>query len=718
MFKIVQKMKKLKNMKKMAFLPIIRLFFLCMTFSVTIKSNCFAAETDTVEVSTLAELQNAINNESVGTIIVTQTITMENGTKLICHKVRKTVRVVNPFLPDTGRVRITTREEDGKTITMLSEPAEDEYSKYTLFVVPQNATVEIQNLTLMGGFASESRDVSGTPTVGGIDNYGHLKMVGVDILRTGTALLNRPKARAVLEKCNIVRNANWYGGGILNFAQESGGQYINGGTIVMDSCSLTENESLGPQHGGGAAENQGLMCLNNCIVANNASTEIGGGINNCKGGKLLVMNSTFTGNITTSADYGTLAGGAIGNAGGASHVHIVNSLFAYNGYDDGEEKEVIFSSIAKYEDKQDVHVDIVHSVYDSISGLPQIDMTGTTKEYENLLGNLENTGIVAAGAVNQEGKTSDFVHPEVADVTDSDTSKYSLQPAMLQQEENHYIFKNAVTTYFDYSEIFEGDEPVIIMAYDENGTVKKLGDVVSMPTTQDELDKTKVTTAFGEESRGNPNFIGASVVRQKEPGEVTEEILYCKVSLDPNFTGGRVSGVTVFTDSYRTNTVITVHGIPNSAYDLNGWFINGELANGSSQKYIFSFTLDRDIVIKPFFVPVVTEIKAARQRYPWNNLVDIDYTVSEKDVRDYRLVFIATYTDADTGTEKTIQLKSFVNNAGKINNGKFQEQRLGEKPDLRKSGPHRVTWDSAADGVKIKGTNLRLRLLACEGDER
>jgi hypothetical protein len=56
--------------------------------------------------------------------------------------------------------------------------------------------------------------------------------------------------------------------------------------------------------------------------------------------------------------------------------------------------------------------------------------------------------------------------------------------------------------------------------------------------------------------------------------------------------------------------------------------------------------------------------------------------------------------------------------AGKINNGKFQEQRLGEKPDLRKSGPHRVTWDSAADGVKIKGTNLRLRLLACEGDER
>jgi hypothetical protein len=45
-------------------------------------------------------------------------------------------------------------------------------------------------------------------------------------------------------------------------------------------------------------------------------------------------------------------------------------------------------------------------------------------------------------------------------------------------------------------------------------------------------------------------------------------------------------------------------------------------------------------------------------------------------------------------------------------------QRLGEKPDLRKDGPHRVTWDSAADGIQLKNKEIKLKLMACEGDER
>jgi hypothetical protein len=48
------------------------------------------------------------------------------------------------------------------------------------------------------------------------------------------------------------------------------------------------------------------------------------------------MNSTFTGNITTADEYGVTAGGAIGNAGEAGNVYIVNSVFAHNGYDYGE----------------------------------------------------------------------------------------------------------------------------------------------------------------------------------------------------------------------------------------------------------------------------------------------------------------------------------------------------------------------------------------------
>ena len=129
-----------------------------------------------------------------------------------------------------------------------------------------------------------------------------------------------------------------------------------------------------------------------------------------------------------------------------------------------------------------------------------------------------------------------------------------------------------------------------------------------------------------------------------------------------------------------------------------------------------SASVNCDITITPIFTPVETKIIRVRQRYPWNNLVDIDYSVSEKDAVDYRLVFIASYTE--NGTNVTKQLKSFVKNSGKNEQGKFEEQRLGWKADLRKAGEHRVTWDSAKDGVRLKGAPIALQLMACEGDER
>ena len=586
-------------------------------------------------------------------------------------------------------------------------------SLYEESLIKEGSKVTIRNLTLMGGFTG-SRTVGDDPSVGGIDNYGFLEMEGVDMLRTGTALLNRPNARALLVKCNIVRNANWYGGGILNFAErkdKDSDEYINGGTLLMDNCSLTENESLGPAHGGGAAENQGLMLLNNCVVANNASTEIGGGINNCKGGKLFVMNSTFTGNITTSEEYGTMAGGAIGNAGGASHVHIVNSILAYNGYDDGE--AVVSSSLGRYNEAEEVHCTMQHSVYDAVSGLPHIDMTGTAKEYSGLFGNVQTSGIIAAGATGTEGETSAFDHPLVSR-TETDADSWSLSPVMLQQPADHYIFKNAVTTYFEYDGFFN-DPMHIHMAYETNGVVMALGDAVTVPPP-DELADCKVTKGFGDAFRSPENFIGAVGVTVKTETGKEEDVILFTVQLG-EFTGGRVSGVTVYKDSYRSNSVVTVHGTPDSAHYLDGWIINNEKIANSEQLYIFSFTVTTNIIITPIFIPVETKIIRVRQRYPWNNLVDIDYSVSEKDAVDYRLVFIATYTD-ENGAEKTLQLKSFVKNSGKNEQGKFEEQRLGWKQDLRKAGEHRVTWDSAKDGVRLKNGPVALRLLACEGDER
>ncbi len=672
---------------------------------------CYGAYSVNDGVATGVESYNdliaALEDDAIQTIIVTKCITLPDKAVLDggTQHGEKTIQVEKPFLPEDGSVRILGSGDN----TYIDKPAEGNYSKYNLFYIPQGAKVTIKNLTLMGGFTGK-RTVQNDPSVGGIDNYGFLEMESVDMLRTGTALLNRPGARALLVECNIVRNANWYGGGILNFSQPNNEDYINGGTLLMDRCSLTENESLGPAHGGGAAENQGLMLLNNCVVANNASTEIGGGINNCKGGRLFVMNSTFTGNVTTSEAYGTLAGGAIGNAGGASHVHIVNSILAYNGYDDG--RHVASSSLACYDDDVEVHCTMNNSSYDAVAGLPQIDMSGTTKEYTGIFGNVQNSGIIAAGAQNEGGKTSSFDHPLVA--RDAENNTWSLAPAMLSQNEDHYIFQRSVDTYFEYDGFFN-EEMHIHMGYEINGKVMALGDAVKVPP-ENELNDCKVTVAFDGSPRSPNNFLGAAAVRVKSPDEVVEEEVFYTVTLG-EFTGGRVSGVTIYNDSYREGSVVTVHGTPDSAHYLDGWIINGKLMPNSAQMFIFSFTVTEDIVIVPVFTPVETKIIRVRQRYPWNNLVDIDYSVAEKDAIDYRLVFIMTYTD-ENGEEKSLQLKSFVKNSGKNANGMFEEQRLGLKPDLRKAGVHRVTWDSAKDGVRLKNKTVHFKLLACEGDER
>lgn len=656
-------------------------------------------------VGTLADLQAALADDAVSTVVLTQTITIDSDTEIQPESDRKTIQVEKPFLPDSGQVRIET---SGSSVQIV-EPADGKYSTYKLFEVKAGVKATFRNLTLMGGFTG-SRTNPDNASVGGIDNYGHLDMEDVDMLRTGTAVLNRPGARAQLVSCNIVRNANWFGGGILNFSERVGtsDEYVNGGYLVMDNCSLTENESLGPAHGGGAAENQGHMYLNNCVVANNASTEIGGGINNCKGGKLFVMNSTFTGNITTSAEYETMAGGAIGNAGGASHVHIVNTILAYNGYDDGE--SVVPSSLGRYNESEDVHCTLIHSSYDALAGLPQIDTTGTTKEYEDIFANVENIGIIAAGSDSENGETSAFDHPLVTSVDGKES--WALAPTMSAQPADHYIFRNSVTTYFDYSSLFS-ENPVIGMAFSTNGVAVALGEDVTVPA---DLAGSEVTLAFGDASRKPVNFIGSGAVTVESGEEEIDDVKLFWVQLG-KFTGGRVSGVTVYKDSYRSNTVITVHGMPDSAHYLDGWKLNDELVPDSAQQYIFSFAVTTNIIVTPVFTPVETKIIRVRQRYPWNNLVDIDYSVAEKDAIDYRLVFIATWTDKD-GVEQMLQLKSFVKNAGRNEAGRFEEQRLGWKEDLRKAGEHRVTWDSAKDGVRLKDTQIRFRLLACEGDER
>ena len=504
----------------------------------------------------------------------------------------------------------------------------------------------------------------------------------------------------------------------MNFAEAysygGGTAYRNGGVLVMDRCSLTENESLGPTHGGGAAENQGYMYLNNCIVANNASTEIGGGINNCKGGDLYVMNCTFTGNITTSDDYGVTAGGAIGNAGGAGNVYIANSILAHNGYDTGE--YVNNSSLGRYEGASYEHYcHVANTVIDATAGMDRLDATNITVNVEGLFAGYREDGIVAAGGDPDEdgiNRSSDFLHPDVvADPYEGDLP-YEYAPKMQSVETNHYVFTMAVDTYFDYSAILSGTGTKPSMGYKSGDQIVMLGngDGVLLPD-EDML----VTVTFNGDSRlpkdgYQRNVMGAATIEPLKNPETPLKPGVFLVKLG-KFTGGQVSGVTVYGDSYISNSVVTVHAMAESAHYLNGWMINDEVVADTAQQYVFSFTVTTNITLTPIFQPVITQIYRARQRYPWNNLVDIDYSVAETNAVKYRLVFLATYEE--NGKTNTIQLKTFRKNANVD-----EVQRLGNRADLHRAGDHRVTWDSAADGIELKGKKVHYRALACEGEER
>jgi hypothetical protein len=251
--------------------------------------------------------------------------------------------------------------------------------------------------------------------------------------------------------------------------------------------------------------------------------------------------------------------------------------------------------------------------------------------------------------------------------------------------------------------IIDGTGSVPGMAFVTNGVRTVLGPDVN--DTQRPVDVT-----FDGGDRSELNALGAVTVSHIPTHETPDRPDIFVVKLD-DYTGGMVSGVTKYGDSYFSNSVITVHAQAASAHYLDGWMINGEKVRGSEQQYIFSFHVVTNTLIAPIFAPVVTQIFRARQRYPWNNLVDIDFSVSEKDAMRYRLVFEATFEEG--GTNRTVQLKSFVKNSDGAT-----PLRLGEDPNVRKHGEHRVTWDSAADGIELKNKAVSFRLLACEGDER
>ena len=190
----------------------IRLFaFLCVCAGFCASAYTKNGNTATVEVKSfnsdalaLEDLQNALADPEVATVILTDTITFPPGNTFLwandlSDQTRKVVQVIEPFLPENGKSTITgdTKVEDGETKIVRDQLASPQIipgeNDYKLFEILNYSTVTISNLTLMGGFDGPTdlspadgtdKDDKDIASTGGIDNYGTLIMYDSTITRT------------------------------------------------------------------------------------------------------------------------------------------------------------------------------------------------------------------------------------------------------------------------------------------------------------------------------------------------------------------------------------------------------------------------------------------------------------------------------------------------------------------------------------------------------
>ena len=94
------------------------------------------------------------------------------------------------------------------------------------------------------------------------------------------------------------------------------------------------------------------------------------------------------------------------------------------------------------------------------------------------------------------------------------------------------------------------------------------------------------------------------------------------------------------------------------------------------------------------------ELLAVRQRYPWNNLIDIDYAVTG-DITGWTLAFAFT----NEATHAVTAPATFLDPA---------DASSAAAPSLA-TGAHRITWDANADGFALFATNTTWVLTATEG---
>ena len=387
---------------------------------ITVLNALFAFSTSVYadgEVSTLEELQTALNNGSLEEVIVNNAITLPNGT--ILDGKGKTVRVEKPYV-----------KEDGKL--------EESPTAGNIFNIESSSEVVIKNMTIMGGEKSSS---------GAVSSNGYLTMENVNIVRSNRGLDDYGGV-ATLKNCNLYTNVCKSAGAIW---------CGDGAKLILDGCSITGNRSNGgSNYGGGAIGlNGGYLYANNTVFAFNSTHEIGGAIN-LYDGIAYLMNCTLTGNCSSgNSEY---YGGGIGNHGGT--LYAVNSVFIDN------YAKIINASISRSDIS--IYSGSNASLYNCLYSKARGDGTFSTTncvidESTTVATSYENSGILL-----QDGTVSKlFTHPVLTTGTNP-FSKYVIISA------DGSAARGGIDTYFDYS-----DTSSIKMGYGDSSSITSLGNLTA-----------------------------------------------------------------------------------------------------------------------------------------------------------------------------------------------------------------------------------------------
>ena len=105
-----------------------------------------------------------------------------------------------------------------------------------------------------------------------------------------------------------------------------------------------------------------------------------------------------------------------------------------------------------------------------------------------------------------------------------------------------------------------------------------------------------------------------------------------------------------------------------------------------------------------FSEPTVTDV-TAKQRYPWNGLVDITCTVSGIDVVTNGLKFAVAAVDADSGAISKVSLFWIV-----------QDGTNSTDYAVHTNGDYRLIWDARVDLGQVICSNMVLRVALEEDD--